>query len=389
MLFKVCILQIAVYLFLVPILRNILEDGSFQYSYPISVIYIIFFLVGGLLTRNLTFKNNKKICSIEFAKNENSKWWLFIIFVAVCTYISFSFGLYDPRIGTEEAALRISNIPPIYIIIFKGLGVSLPFFIALTIKDLFESRHLTYRILITVLILAFSFFIIGGGSSRSAFGLYLLMSAVILQNNVTSIQIRSLVIKFLLLASISYFFVTFLRLASGDSREISDYFSAEVLQRLDGLEVISYLIGIHGYRLSGIDPFAISNPIIASIPFLDASVALKAAALTTVKSTILLNEYDSSLRDINAFIILDVYYWGGVIGLAISAFIFGFLASWVDNNIELNESSIYQLLMVSIILNMTVMERESISLVFGIVRDFLILWIASKVFLFYKFESKI
>jgi hypothetical protein len=116
-------------------------------------------------------------------------------------------------------------------------------------------------VILTILILAF--FITGGASSRIALGLYLIMVLIINQNLIDTKQLKKMSFYFILFAIFMYSVVTFLRILSGDSRDLSTYVSAEILQRLDGLEIISRLVELYGYKFTGIKPIAILNTLIS------------------------------------------------------------------------------------------------------------------------------
>jgi hypothetical protein len=157
----------------------------------------------------------------------------------------------------------------------------------------------------------------------------------------------------------------------------NEYLSSEVLQRVDGLEVVSQIIDKYGYQMTGVNVSAALNPITSLIPFLDRAKELKADALTTVKAVILEQELDSKSRDVNSFIILDTYYCGGILGVALVAIIIAYFSRLVDKKIGVTSNWVFQIFLVAIIINFVIMERESVGIVISIARDWLILCVVA------------
>jgi len=384
MLYKVCLIQILLYLFIVPLLRLFLNSEIINYEFGISFGFLTSFLIAGRINRAIRKKGKLNGEAIfNFTEKMNFRWLLFVLFVSVSAFISFKYELYNPRIGTEEAAMRASQVPPLYTIIFRSLGIMLPIFLAIVIGEILKQKRIKTLTIITVIILMFAFFITGAASSRIALGLYLLMALIINQNLISSSQLRKISFYFIIFTMFMYFFVTIHRILSGDSRDLFEYVSAEVLQRLDGLEVISKIVELHGYQFTGINPVAILNPIISSIPFLNTALILKADAMTTVKSLVMFLEFDSPLRDVNSFLVLDVYYWGGMVSLIIVAYVVGWAARLVDRGIGMSRGWVHQLFLIALVVNLTVLESESISLILGTFRNWLILLFCCNLF-FYK-----
>ncbi len=384
MLYKVCLIQILLYLFIVPLIRLVIQDEIINYKFGISIVFLASFLVSGYFSRALRQEERSNHQAIFYMPEKiDFKWLLFVLFVLVSAFISYKYELYNPRIGTEEAAMRAAQVPPLFVVIFRSLGIALPVFIAIVMAEILKCKRIKILTIVTVIILIFVFFITGGASSRIALGLYLLMALIINQHLLTTRQFRRISFYFILIAMFMYSAATILRVLSGDSRDLFEYVSAEVLQRLDGLEIVSRLVELHGYQFTGINPVAILNPIISSIPFLDNALILKADALTTVKSIVMIQEYDSSLRDVNSFVVLDVYYWGGMVALVIVAYVVGWTARLVDRGIGMSRGLVYQCFLMAAVVNLTVLESESISLILGIFRTWLILLLVCGLF-FYK-----
>jgi hypothetical protein len=223
----------------------------------------------------------------------------------------------------------------------------------------------------------FAFFILGAGSSRSATGLFMISILLIVQNKFEPKTLLRLLYKAGFFAGIIFFAVTISRMSLYEDKSANDYLSSEVLQRVDGLEVVSQVIDKYGYRMTGVNVSAALNPITSLIPFLDRAKELKADALTTVKAVILEQELDSKSRDVNSFIILDTYYCGGILGVSLVAIIIAYFCRLVDKKIGVTSNWIFQIFLVAIIINFVIMEREAVGILISVARDWLILCVVA------------
>jgi hypothetical protein len=367
MLYKICFLQIIFYLFVSPILILIRGNETTNYSFLAALLFAIIFIVAGNpqnTKRNLTPVDNHLLIS--------KKGTIFLIIWALLySFLSLKHGLMNRRIGTHEAAALFAGIPITDLVTFRIFELLMPFVIAhLISKKVKFKLAFADKILSLCLLLALS--LSGLIFSRSQTFFLLACSAVILQNALTRQQLSRLLIFATLIALFAFFSITLYRVTFDTNDNLSVYFSDEILKRLDGLELISQLIETYGYPLFGVKPSAIAAPILSSIPFLSAGIELKANALTTIKANILAFEFGSMQGDTNSFVIADVYYWGGVIGLMFSAAFLGYAAKKVDQRILLSKGIVMNSLLIALACNIVYMEREFISLIIGTARDFAI-----------------
>jgi len=200
---------------------------------------------------------------------------------------------------------------------------------------------------------------------------------LIVQNKFEPKTLLRLLYKAGFFAGIIFFAVTISRMSLYEDKSANDYLSSEVLQRVDGLEVVSQIIDKYGYQMTGINASAALNPITSLIPFLDRAKELKADALTTVKAVILEQELDSKSRDVNSFIILDTYYCGGLLGVTLVAIIIAYFSRLVDKKVGVTSNWIFQIFLVAIVINFVIMEREAVGIVISIARDWLILCVVA------------
>ena len=373
MLFKVVFLQITIYLFISPLVRVILGKDINEYHFGIALIFVFFFAIAGLIFRGKKQKYLHRIEVLKLDTETSYRWLMIIAWIAVCTLISFTYGLSDRRIGTEVVAELFASIPPFELMIFRVLEVSLAFLMSCVLLNFFDNKNSVMKNSGLFLALVFAFYILGAGSSRSAAGLFMLSILLMIQNKFEPKTLFRLLCKAGILAGVVFLAVTVSRMSANDDANLNEYFSSEVLQRVDGLEVVSQIIDKHGYQMTGINTSAALNPITSLIPFLDRAKELKSDALTTVKSVILEKELDSKFRDVNSFIILDSYYCGGILGVVFVAILIAYFSRLVDKKIGVTSSWVLQIFLVAIAINFVVLEREAVGMIISIVRDWLII----------------
>jgi hypothetical protein len=377
MLFKFVFFQIIVYLFIAPLARVFFGKNINEYNFGVAIVFAFFFAITGLIFREKKLAYSHRIDVLKLDIATSYKWLIIIAWIAVCTLISFSYGLFDRRIGTEVVAELFASIPPFKLMIFRVLEISLAFLMSCVLLNFSDKKNSFMKNCSLLLAMLFAFFILGAGSSRSATGLFMISILLIVQNKFESKTLLRLLYKAGFFAGIIFFAVTVSRMSLYEDTSANEYLSSEVLQRVDGLEVVSQIIDKYGYQMTGINVTAALNPITSLIPFLDRAKELKADALTTVKAVILDKELDSKSRDVNSFIILDTYYCGGILGVAIVAIVIAYFSRLVDRKIGVTSNWIFQIFLVAIVINFVIMEREAVGIVISIARDWLILCVVA------------
>lgn len=382
MLYKISFLQIFIYLFLAPLIRLALDKDITDYHFGIAFIFLFSFMIVGYLFRQKKHRISPPINIFIINSKKNYKWVLITIWIFLCAVISYKYSLYNRRIGTEVAAELFANISPTELIPFRTLEISLSFLMSIILLNINEKKYSFPINFFLLIIIIFAFVILGASSSRSATGLFILSVLLINQNKISTKKLFRLSYQSAAVAGIVFFVVTLFRLSTAsDNGNLDDYIAAEVLQRMDGLEIVSKIIDKYGYHLAGINLNSIMSSLIAMIPFSDEAVQLKLTAYTTVKAVILDQELDSQFRDINSFIILDSYYWGGILGVTGIGGMIAYFSRLVDKRIGVTSEWIFQLFLVSIVINFVVLEREAIGIIFSVMRDWIVLCFMSIIFL--------
>jgi oligosaccharide repeat unit polymerase len=381
MLYRFIFLQVVVYLFASPLVRVSMGANFSEYHFGIAIIFASFFCISGTVFRPKSNIYLSHSSVIELDTTVSYKWLLIFAWLIACILISLEYELSNRRIGTENAAELFAGIPYYVLFIFRTLEISVAFLTSLVLTNLIDLKKLRIKNILLLCTIGVTLFLLGVSSSRTAVGLFLINILILIQNEFPLKKFKKLIIASGIAAVVVFVAVTASRFNAGINTEMDEYFSSDILQRVDGLEVVSKIIDKYGYQMTGINAAAALNPIISLVPFLDKSTELKTDALTTVKSVILQQEFDSKFRDVNSFVILDAYYCGGLIGVAFIASLIAYLSRMVDAKIGVTSNWIVQIFLVAIVVNFVSMERETIGIFISIIRDWVIMCVVTFVFL--------
>lgn len=371
MLNALCLMQIFLYVFLAPIAREAFDNSEIQYAYSLGLVFLIAFLISGLVVRQKSPTTTQNEAQFTLTLRA---FGLMILWAFAYIAIAIEFGLINRRIGTHEAGALFASIPLSLLVFFRLYEVLLPLFLSLLVARFFNAEKISTIEIAATIILVASIGFSGALYSRSQVAFLMVTVLVLTQNTVDKTTRRNLLASAFFIALMFVATVTFYRWSSPEIYAGDEYFIQAFLERLDGLEVLSNLIKDGGIFWTGQNPDAIWPPLISSIPMLPEAAELKAAALTTVKATLLYTEYGSLQGDINSFAMLDPYYWGGVVGLIFAGAFLGYVSKWVDKNIGQAKSKAIAALQVAIACNIMIMEREYISMLTNIVRDWIVIY---------------
>ena len=374
-------LQIIIYLFIVPFIKVHLGDAELQYTWLVSVAFTMAFITGAIISLNVYIEENRQNSEkIEFksvGKIYAIGWSLIVI------YISFEYKLFNRRIGTDAAAELFSSIPIYTLVTFRSFEIALPFLMSILIINCIENSKIKYIDAVIISIFTMAFYSLGAAGSRSATLLLIINILFLVQNRIP----RSIILKLgslLIIISVLALSIVQINRLDDDDRTYREYATTEVIDRLDGMELLSKINEIHELKLTGINLDAAYNAIISLIPFLEKSLELKAEGLTSIKSVALDEELGSKERDHNSFIIFDIYYLFGLVGVVSFGTLLGFACLVVDKKIFNGNSQVGLIAIVSIGTNLIILEREFLGIVISIVRDFFIIYIVAKIFLLNK-----
>lgn len=353
-----------------PVIKIITEEVDYEYAWLVSVIFTMAFIVGAALSLSLLKKGKpdyvKKIDFTNFGR------LIIIIWSLAVIYISFQYGLYNRRIGTEAAGELFSSIPVYALIAFRSFEIVLPFIMSVIIINCVEKTKISLKDSVLTSILVVTFYLLGAGSSRAATLILIITLLVLIQNRIPKEAIVRLGTILITISILALSIIQLNRLDS-DERTISEYAASEVINRLDGIELLSKLTEIHELKLTGINIKSAYNALISLMPLSERSIELKAEGLTTIKSVALDEEFGSKERDHNSFIIFDIYYLFGLMGILGFGLLLGLACCFVDKKIFLNQGAVGLIATVTIGTNLIILEREFFGLIISAFRDFVII----------------
>lgn len=374
MLYWFCLVQIAVYLFLSPLVRT-LSGEAVDYWYSVAAVFLFAYIVGAA-----TVRRRGQASQVGLQLHTSGE-WLLIFWSIIYIVCSVQYGLFNRRIGTHVAAELFASIPIYVLAVFRTFEVILPLAISMLLAKVIRldiaSHQKRWQIVDTVCGLSMGAALLLSGVLYSRSQLIFILGSVLVlvQNLVDKVILKQMLLRAGAVGVLVLIGVSSHRWASFEDGTPDGYFFREIVVRLDGLDVLSRLVADRGLSWSGINFSVIFAPLISAVPFLPEAVELKAAALTTVKANILYQEYGSSQGDINSFMVLDVYYCGGMIGIVLSGFFVGVVTRWIDSNIGFSKGFAKTALMVAIASNVVFMEREFVSVFINAIRDSLIIYL--------------
>lgn len=368
------LLQIGVYLFLSPFLRMLVGE-DINYRFDISTAFLIFFCLGIFLSGKL---QKSEVVLSEVIPPLLSNWLkLCLVTLAFCyVYVVISNQLLDRRQGSEVMAEIYAHIPiyhliilrvfeiifyPVLVVVLVGYHrnndfymrlLCISFFVAFLFSGIFVSRaKLFYPVL---------FYYIAFSSSKSNFG-----------NISKKYQNLSILLIGILVVSIFLFRID-------TYNNIAEYLIEDVLRRVDGLELISIIDEVVDIPFIGTLDFKMFLNLFAVVPFLEGTTLLKELGMTSTKSYYLQVILGYPQFDINNSMATDLYYFGGLIMLAVGGVFYGCLVWKLDfyfKSGRIWRSHILLAFMLSFMVNGLRIEQDYFAIVLNVVRDFIILYI--------------
>jgi fumarate reductase subunit D len=369
MFYVAALLQVLIYLFVMPSIGLVLDADSPHGVVSLSIAAL--FAAGFFVGHGVSFGTARRKAPLHIDAFTRVGSIVITVWCAIHITLCFEYGLHDRRIGTDSIALLLSGLSVYELIVIRTLEVFFPYLIAISFFAYWTTR--TNIALLPLLALMAAFLSSGAINSRSQVIILGLSALIMLQNVLSPHDIRRLLKVLVVLGAAVVSVVTLVRLSQELDVDAGNYARDEFVKRLDGLEVTSKLIQGSGVKPLGTDPQSLLSPIFSVIPVSDRTTELKELALTTIKANILQNEFSSNERDINSFVITDAYYAGGLIGVLVVGWGFGALTRAVDSRIGATRTRCVHLLLVAAVCNGLALERETTGILIGTLRDWLLL----------------
>lgn len=373
MLSKIVFLQIFVYLFLSPFLRNI-AGSDIRYLYSISICALCGFLIGNrFLRKRVYFTRVPHNGSISRTSEVTVRWWaVFAMLVYTWAYATrvLQHGLVDRRIGSEAVAALYADIDLPSLITIRVY--ELLFWPMLVFVSKSWTGIRTEKLLLLFVAFSVGFFFMGAVSSKVAFLTPVVLYAVYFQATPSVHQPLKRLQRWAAasIAAVAITSISIQRLFRGGQTSLW----LEYVERTDGLELVSRVFEVRKIPFFGTWDILPFGTYISSFPFIESAVALKALGITSVKAFLLQSELGLSNIDINNSFVTDIFYLSGYPGLFCFSLLYGHTCRWVDKQVVLDRfvsNGIRSALLVSLTLSVMFIEFESMSSPVAVLRRFL------------------
>lgn len=379
----ILLIQIAVFLFISPIVMSVIGEGV-PYVFGAAVLFLCAFLVGLQLGKSRA--STRYVTNLEFVPQLSP--WIKLFFAGwtvLYILVVISNDLVFRRQGSHEMAVIYSSLPLSNLIVLRGYEVAFyPATLAMIASLLFDKGKF---IRITIFVMFSGFLFMGVADSRAKLLMPILFYYMIfLTSRGSHVQPPK---KILYLSGLVLFFAALIIGASrvADFDGIFEYLVQDLIKRTDGLELISLINQEVSIPIQGTLDFRIFINFIAMVPFITEAEALKALGLTSSKNYLLREILVSDAFDMNNSVIADLFYFGGYIGVAIGAIIYGYFVgkfNAIARSAAIWENRSRAAFLLAFMMNCFRIEVDFFSMIISTTRDFLIIYL---VFLMFRFVS--
>ena len=313
--------QAIIYLIIAPLIK---ESSLFGYNAPMlyGAIAVAALIIGFYLPYKEQFPSQPTLVASKILLP-------FIVIMAImyCS-VSFSYDLLNRRIGSEIIAEVYGNLPLWALAILRIYEISLvPCVILLVLGGQVLNRA-EYGLLIVTTLISIPF--MGLADSRSKLLVIVLSFIIFIRTDLVKKALKKSLTLYLVGGLVVVAFVYASMDRATKYARVSDFYIAEVMERLDGLTLIRELSDIRMIPAFGNYDFDMFKPLQSKISFLDEAKYLKTIGKTSTKQYFLQNVLNTKQLDSNNSMATDPLYFAGIPGLFICFTILGFLVSKFD-----------------------------------------------------------
>jgi hypothetical protein len=322
--------QAVIYLILMPALH---ARGELGYDPPllvglVGVVALLAGMYAGRLGKSRTSANIRS--ATPLLEPRPQLWVAFVGVAVVYDILSLNYGLLNRRQGSEFMADLYASLPISSLAVIRGFEI-----LVLPIVILYSfSPAPFYQKVVVGLTVLISLPFMGLVDSR---GRLLVMAITVLsfvpirtflQESVRNIRVYF--VAALVLGGFLYFSAD----RAAKYYSASDYLQTEVIERLDGLNLVTQLREAQTLPYSGtFDPMLLS-PLISRIPFLEAARSAKEIGRTSSKQYFLQDVLRNGRYDDSNSIITDPLYFAGIAGVILSFVALGSIIARFDLVVE-------------------------------------------------------
>lgn len=370
--------QSIVYLVLMPTIHSAMDEF---YRPPLFVSAIaVGCLIAGFLAFRIRYRSvqtaamgSPETTSIALLRPRDSVPFAIAILVALYSYVSWSNGLLNRRQGSEVMASLYGNLPLLELVILRVYEIAL---VPIAIIYFFGVASRTQRVFVIFLLLV-SLPFMGIEDSRGrilAIAVNILLFVKLKDFRYFFENITKIVL--LIFPAIILFIYASTDRASKYART-ADYFFYEVVQRFDGLSLVSELRSAGFIKYYGTMDFTMFAPLVSRIPMIEAGSIAKLEGITSTKQYFLKSLLNVNRIDNSNSIILDPLYFGGVMGVIIAFVVLGYFIANLDHYVaqgRLFSNHVRLALVLSFVSSFAMIEVDYFGTLTSLVQSFVILF---------------
>lgn len=370
--------QSIVYLVLMPTIHSAMDAF---YRPPLFVsATAIGCLISGFIAFRIRYRSlqtsamsSPETTSIALLRPRDSVPFAIAILVALYSYVSWSNGLLNRRQGSEVMASLYGNLPLLELVILRVYEIA---FVPIAIIYLFGTVSRNQRIFVVFLLLV-SLLFMGIEDSRGR----ILVLAINILVFVKLKDFRSFFENLNKMVLLIFPAITAFIYASNDRSSkyssTDDYFFYEIVQRFDGLSLVSELRSAGFIKYYGTFDFTMFAPLVSRIPIIEAGGMAKLEGITSTKQYFLKSLLNVNRIDNSNSIILDPLYFGGVMGVMIAFVILGYFIANLDHYVaqgRLFSNHVRLALVLSFVSSFAMIEVDYFGTLTSLVQSFVILF---------------
>ncbi len=318
-------IQAVVYLLIVPFVKQ-----YYVFGYDAPLLYGIIACTSLFLGYAL---NRRPFAESQYMLVANR--WLIVlmcILAIMYCYVSYSFGLQNRRLGSEYIADLFSSLPLWALLITRVYEILVvPVFVIVIKSGEYVTRLERFALTVTMLI---SIPFMGLADSRGRL-LVIGLSILIFFNARKIFRLFKSSARFYLaiISVMSLFAVVSIERARSYS-QLSEYYIAELVNRLDGLNLVKSLIEFSELPFWGTYDWNMFRILISKIPFIEEARYLKMTGKTSTKQYILQDVLGFRQLDDSNSMITDPLYFGGGAMLIVSFVLLGHVIKTFDKSVN-------------------------------------------------------
>ena len=378
------LVQMIVYLLIIPSLRQMAEPGYYS---PVGAVIVALaaFLIGGILCNIKDQQDSKRATSLIAVDRLQPKPWLTLFIPALAiayAAVVLAFGLLNRRQGSEFMAELYAQLPIYVLAILRGYEILFIPFVLLLIFGQKGSK--TQTRLVGMFLLA-SLPFMGVVESRGRL-IVLALYIICFIDAKAFVSTMAKNIRIYVAATIVVgAFVFYSMQRSSQYYSFRDFLLVEVYQRLDGLNLVVDMQAAGMIDRIGQFDMAMFSPLIAKLPFLDAARQAKTIGRTSTKQYYVQDLLGRPQLDTSNSMITDALYFAGWSGVFLAFLTIGYCIGRFDIFVR-EKKAFYRVantaIAIAFVTSFAIIENDLMGSLINLVQNAILitlfLWVATK-----------